>query len=602
MKLSDYVMQFVAAQGVKHVFFVPGGGAMHLNDSLGRCDGLEYVSDIHEQATAIAAEAYARVSGNLGVAMVTTGPGGTNAVTGTAAAWLDSTPVLFLSGQVKRPDIKAGTGLRQLGVQEIDIVAIVGSITKYAAVVTDPQTIRFHLEKALHVAHEGRPGPVWIDIPLDVQAATVDEVSLPGFTPQTPKEAAVSADLAAAATRTLDLLRASERPVIMAGNGIRVAGAVELFERLIGTLRVPVLTTWLGLDLLPDNHPLNAGRPGSIAPRSANFALQNCDFFLSIGSRLDMALTGYAHDRFARAAKKIIVDIDEAEIAKLGMNIDIPVVADAGLFMKALLEVIEEQARPLPAFGTWKTRITDWKRRYPLETPPGSRSAEKLSAYDFFAALSDAIPEGALIVPGSSGFASEIFLLMLKIKRGQRCFHNRGTGSMGFAIPAALGACLAAGRKTTVSVDGDGGFQFNVQELATVAALDLPLKFFVINNNGYASIRSSQNGYFNGNLVGCDPSSGLTLPDLGRIAAAFGIRFQRIIKGDDLSSKIRGALEFRGPMICEVVVIPDEPRQPRLSSMRREDGSMVSKPLEDLFPFLDRDEFHANMLIPTIDE
>jgi acetolactate synthase-1/2/3 large subunit len=256
----------------------------------------------------------------------------------------------------------------------------------------------------------------------------------------------------------------------------------------------------------------------------------------------------------------------------------------------------------MPTFGAWKTRIADWKRRYPLETPQSSRNADKLSAYDFCSALSDAIPEGALIVPGSSGFASEIFLLLLQIKRSQRCFHNRGTGSMGFAIPAALGACIAAGRKTTVSVDGDGGFQFNVQELATVESLDLPLKFFVINNDGYASIRSSQNGYFEGNLVGCDPSSGLKLPDLSRIAAAFGIRFQRIVKGDDIGAKIRAALESKGPIITEVVVIPDEPRLPRLASMRREDGSMVSKPLEDLFPFLDREEFRGNMIIPTIDE
>jgi acetolactate synthase-1/2/3 large subunit len=598
MKLSDYVMQFVAKQGVKLVFLVPGGGAMHLNDSLGRCPGLEFVSNIHEQATSIAAEAHARVTGGLGVAMVTTGPGGTNAITGLAGAWLDSTPVLFLSGQVKRPDIKAGTGLRQLGVQEIDIVTIVESITKYAFTVTDPNSIRFHLEKALHIARADRPGPVWIDIPLDVQAATIDADSLPGFTPE--PATASGLDLPALARKTLELLRASERPILMAGNGIRVAGAIDRFEELIEVLGIPVQTTWLGIDLITDDHPLYAQRPGAIAPRGANFALQNSDFFLCLGSRLDMALTGYAHDRFARAARKVIVDIDEAEIRKLQMKVDVPVVADAGAYIDALLEAAKAPP-PLPEFKPWKERIADWKRRYPLVVPQSSHGSDHLSTYAFSEALSDAIPEGALIAPGASGFACEIFLLMLKIKKGQRCFHNRGTGSMGLSIPSALGACLAAGRAKTISVDGDGGFQFNIQELATVASHDLPIKFFVINNNGYASIRSSQTGYFGGNLVGCDPTSGLKLPRLSGIAAAFGIGFERIAHGDDVDAKIRAVLASPRPTIAEVVVIPDEPREPRLSSMRREDGSMVSKPLEDLFPFLDRDEFKANMLIPTID-
>ncbi len=597
MKLSDYVLQAVAEQGVKHVFLVPGGGAMHLNDSLGRQPGLAFVSNLHEQASAIAAEAYARVTGGLGVCMVTTGPGSTNAVTGLVGAWLDSTPCLFLSGQVKRPDIKAGTGLRQLGVQEIDIVTMVRSVTKYAVTITDPQSIAFHLDKALRLARTGRPGPVWLDIPLDVQAATIDPEALPGWTPDAP--ASSGPDLHDLARQTLSLLSQSERPVLLAGNGIRVAGAVDLFTRLVEVLQVPILTTWLGLDLIADDHPLFAGRPGAIAPRGANFALQNSDFFLSVGARLDMALTGYAHDRFARGARKVICDIDEAEIRKMGMAVDLPVVADARPFLRALLQVAPEF--PSSDRPAWRSRIADWKVRYPL-TPPEGETADGLSHYEFSTILSDEIPEDTLIVPGSSGFASEIFFLMLKIKRGQRCFHNRGTGAMGFAIPSAIGACLAAGGAMTVSVDGDGGFQFNIQELATIAAHNLPIKMFVINNNGYASIRSSQNGYFAGNLVGCDDRSGLRLPDLPRLVEAYGLRAERITAGDDVRARVRSILDTPGPVVCEVIVRPDEPRVPRLASMRREDGSMASKPLEDLFPFLDRAEFRSNMLIPPIED
>ena len=599
MKLSDYVIQFIADQGVKHVFLVPGGGAMHLNDSLGRHPDLSYVSNLHEQASAIGAEAYSRVTGKLSAAMVTTGPGGTNALTGVAGAWLDSTPVLFVSGQVKRPDIKAGTGLRQLGVQEIDIVTIVDSITKYAITIMEPETIRYHLEKAVHLATTGRPGPVWIDIPLDVQACEVDPQLMQAFHVEGDLSD-VGSDLSQEARRVLELLSSAERPVLLAGNGIRIAGALHLFEELKEKLQIPVLTTWLGLDLITDDDPLFAGRPGAIAPRAANFTLQNSDFFMSIGARLDMALTGYAHDRFARGAKKVIVDIDAAEIEKFQGAVEAPIEADAGLFIQALLDVLPEFT--LPSITSWFGRIIEWKNRYPLAAPETSHAASDLSAYDFSTFLSDEIPEGALIVPGSSGFASEIFFLMLKIKKVQRCFHNRGTGSMGFAIPAALGACVASGGQTTVSVDGDGGFQFNIQELATIAALGLPIKFFVINNNGYSSIRSSQVGYFSGNLVACDPTSGLKLPDICAIASAFGIETDVIRKGDDVREKIRKSLSSPGPVVCEVKVIPDEPRMPRLASFKRADGSMASRPLEDLFPFLDRDEFRSNMLIPVLEE
>jgi acetolactate synthase I/II/III large subunit len=598
MKLSDYVMSKLADEGVKHVFLVPGGGAMHLNDSLGRTKQIQYITNLHEQAVAIAAEAYAKVAESLGVAMVTTGPGGTNAISGLAGAWLDSTPVLFLSGQVKRSDIMGTTGVRQLGSQEIDIVSLVRPLTKYAVTVMEPESICYHLEKALFLARTGRSGPVWIDIPLDVQAATISE-DLVGYLPEDGDLLKLS-PTPAQINHIYELINRCERPVILVGNGVRDAGAAEPFLVMAESLGIPVLTTWLAMDLIPADHALFAGRPGAIAPRGANFALQNSDFLLSIGARLDMAQTGYSHGRFARAAIKVIVDIDEAEIRKLKMDIAESIVCDAKEFivaMAAYSSLLKQVDR-----SPWLELIKFWHRKYPLAAPIQVTPQTGLSAYTVSAVISDELPPGMLIASGSSGFAVEIFLLMLKIKTGQRCFHNRGTGSMGFAIPSAIGACIAAGSKETVSVDGDGGFFFNIQELATVAALNLPIKFFVYNNNGYASIRSSQTGYFAGHLVACDPTSGLKLPNICDVSRAFGVQAVTISEGDDVRAAVRSVLATRGPVVCEVILAPDEARVPRLASAKRPDGSMVSRPLEDLFPFLSREEFESNMLIPIVAE
>ncbi|MEI8234676.1 MAG: thiamine pyrophosphate-binding protein [Verrucomicrobiota bacterium] len=578
-----------------------GGAAMHLNESVGRRSGeLEYIANLHEQACSIAAEAYARVTGTLGLAVVTAGPGSTNAITGVAGAYLDSTPCFFISGQVKTADLKALPGQRQNGVQEIDITSIVGPITKYAVTIRDPKSIRYEMEKALYLAKSGRPGPVWIDIPIDSQGAQIDPEQLRGFTPDTPPD--ISASLSRAVAGVIEALNRSERPILLLGNGIRVADGVQTVQQLIERLRIPVLTTWLGLDLIPDNHPYFVGRPGAIAPRGANFALQNCDCLLVIGSRLDMALTGYAHDKFARAAEKIMVDVDANEIRKMKTLIHHPIVADAKAFMEELLRQADSLQDGRDR-SPWMNRCAEWKSKYPLLRPEHYPAPGRaLSMYYFSDKLWSALREGEIVVPGSSGFASEIFFLMTKAKRGQRIFHNRGTGSMGFAIPAAIGACLASGRKRIVSVDGDGGFQMNIQELATIATHNLPIKFFVVNNNGYACIRASQSGYFNGHLVGADTSSGVCLPSLEKVTLAYDLHFERIASGDAIEEKIRQVLDFDGPVVCEVVVQPDEARVPRLASIQRPDGSMVSKPLEDLFPFLDREEFKANMIVPIIDE
>lgn len=598
MKLSDYVVRFVAEQGVKHVFLVTGGGAMHLNDSLGRCAGLQYVCNLHEQACAIAAEAHSRVTNHLSAALVTTGPGGTNTITGLAGAWLDSTPVLFISGQVKRADLKRDSGVRILGVQEIDIVKIVESITKYAVTVEEPESIRFHLEKAAHLALTGRRGPVWIDIPLDVQAAQIDPAVLRGFVPDEAPSVQDHSALRGLAARAVEMLRAAKRPVLLVGNGVRMAGAAESFVTLAERLGIPVLTTWLGLDLIPDDHPLCFGRPGSLAPRGANFTLQNCDLLLIVGARMDMAMTAYAHDRLARSASKIMVDIDEAEIRKMKTPIHLPIVADAGEFLDELGR--QWDGGSSSSWRDWIARCKEWKTKYPLVLPEHRTHPGSLSMYHFSEALSDELAEGDVVVPGSSGFAIEIFLLCLKIKSGQRCFHNRGTGSMGLGLPAAIGAAVAS-RRRTICVDGDGGFQMNIQELATVERLGLPIKCFIVNNDGYASIRASQTGYFN-RLVGADKTSGVTLPDLGKVARAYGLPFAQISGQANLTGSIRSVLDGDGPIVCEVMVAANEERIPRASSFIKPDGSMGSKPLEDLYPFLPREVFLSEMIIPPLED
>lgn len=598
MKLSDYIIDFVVRQGVKHVFMLPGGGAMHLNDSLGRRRAeIEFVAMLHEQAASIAAEAYVKVTNNLGVTMVTSGPAGTNSVTGVAGAWLDSMPCLFLSGQVKRPDLKAGTGLRQLGSQEVDICSIVQSVTKYAVTITEPNSIRFHMEKAMHLAKSGRPGPVWIDVPLDVQAAQIDPDALNGFTPET---APATAPLLREQVRELiGLLQAAERPVMVGGNGLHVAGAVAEFHEAIEKIQAPVLTTWLAMDLIADAHPLFGGRPGAIAPRGANYTLQNSDLMIVLGSRLDMAFTGYAHDKLARGAKKVLVDIDEAEIRKMKTPVHLAIVADVRDFLRELL--VQLGGANLPDYAPWRARVTEWKRRYPVVLEEHRRPADRVSVYHLSEVMSAEMTGEDLLVSGSSGTGVELFLLAFEVKAGQRIFHTRGLGAMGFGLPAAIGACLARGRCRTICVDGDGGFQMNIQELATVERLQLPIKFIVINNDGYASIRSSQQSYFQ-HLVAADETSGLKLPDLQKVAAAYGLPAVRLASQTTLRADLRAVLDSPGPVVCEIMAIPDEVRQPRLSSMQKPDGSMVSKPLEDLWPFLDREEFRANMIVPPLEE
>ena len=598
MKLSDYVMQFLVDHGVKHVFMLPGGGAMHLDDSLGRRTDIEWICNLHEQASAMAAETYAKATGRLGVAIVTTGPGGTNTVTGVAGAWLDSIPCLFISGQVKRSDLKGNSGVRQMGMQEVDIVSIVSSITKYAVLVTDPAMIRYHLERAVYLATTGRPGPVWIDIPRDVQATSIDPESLAGFIPPA-SDVRDQEKLEEKVAQAVEMLMRAERPVLLAGNGIRLAGAQNAFLQLVDELKMPFLATWLAVDMVPYNHDLYIGKPGSVAPRGVNFAMQNADFVLSIGSRIDFTITGYSPDKFARAAKKIMVDIDPAELRKLDNYIDLPICGDAKLFIEALYRQISRiQRKGWPA---WLARCRDWKTKYPVVLPEHRNPNQAVSTYYLAEILSEELPEGALIVSGSSGAGIEIFQHALQMKKGQRLFHTTALGAMGYGLPAAIGACIGSNRQPTICVDGDGGIQLNIQELETVRRLQLPIKFFILNNDGFSSIRTSQQRWFS-RLTAADSSSGLTLPEICAIAEAYQIKAVRIDSQRELRRQIRDVLQMPGPVVCDVVSLRDEARIPSLASAQRADGTLVSKPLEDLWPFLDRDEFRANMIIPPLEE
>jgi acetolactate synthase-1/2/3 large subunit len=601
MKLSDYVMKFIAELGVGHVFYLPGGGAMHLVDSLGKITGMEIVCCLHEQAVAVAAQSYAMHTNNLGVGIVTTGPGGTNAITGVSAAWIDSVPCLFVSGQVKRSDIMKDKGIRQLGIQEVDIVSLVQSITKYAVTVMEPASIRYHLEKALYLAKNGRPGPVWLDIPLDVQGSIIDEKALEGFNPVELKEKKPDMSLVKnSVKKIIRLLNDSERPVIIAGDGIKIAKSKELFLDIIKKIEIPVIPTWKAMDMIYEEHELYAGRGGILGERSANFAVQNSDLLLCIGSKMDFTQTGFDTKSFARAARKVVIDIDNNEINKLDFKIDLKIVADAKLVLEEILNQlnnIEIKDRSL-----WMDKIKEWRKKYPVVLKEYYNKIGLVNPYVLVDVLSREATSEDIIHPCCAGTAAEYNFQAFKIKKNQKFITNHGLGPMGFELPGSIGACLANNRKRTICIAGDGGFQLNIQELETLHRLDLPVKIFIMNNNGYSSIRTMQETHFNGHYVGNDPSSGLTLPDIISVAQAYKIKAVRINDVSELELKIREALDFPGPVICDVMVIPGFKVAPKVASQRKENGTMVSRPLEDQWPFLDRDELKSNMMIPLVRE
>lgn len=592
MKLSDYVADFLAANGIRHIFTVTGGGAMHLNDSLGHHEKLECIYNHHEQASAIAAEGYTRLTGKLAAVCVTSGPGGTNAITGVLGGWLDSIPMFIISGQVKRETTlwSAEIPLRQLGDQEYPIVESVKPMTKYAQMITDPAEIRYHLEKALYLCKNGRGGPVWLDIPLDVQAAVIDTKALRGFDEaelQTCENPIYEEKLTKEVIRRI---QAAKRPLILAGTGVRLADAHEEFLQLISRLDIPVVTAWNAQDLLEDENPLNCGRPGTVGTRGGNFVVQNCDLLLILGCRMNIRMIGYNFGDFAKNAYKVMVDIDANEMRKPTISIDMPIHADVKDFMRSMLQSdTGERSREQQEWKAWARRIN---QKYPAVLDEYYEKEKPLNPYVFIKEFFECLPEGTDIVCGN-GSACVVTFQAAVIKKNQRLFTNSGCAAMGYGFPAAIGAYVAGGEKEVICIDGDGSFQMNIQELQTVVYRQMNIKIIYLNNNGYHSIRQTQTNIFKRSLVGVCDGNGLSFPEIRKIAEAYGIAYVRIDSADRIKAGYDEMMEHHGPVICEVIVDQAQNFAPKLSSRVQPDGKIVSPSIDDMFPFLDREEYEA---------
>ncbi|HBY09365.1 MAG TPA: acetolactate synthase [Chloroflexi bacterium] len=600
MRVSEYIAQQLADFGVRHVFMVTGGGAMFLNYAIGSHPHIQTIFNHHEQACAMAAEGYARITNTPGVINVTTGPGGVNALNGVYGAYTDSIPMLVLSGQVKRETYLHSynlPGLRQLGDQEIDIISMVKGITKYAVTVTDPQEIRYHLEKAWHLAQTGRPGPVWLDVPIDVQSSPVDVDTLRGFdlaeidTPTAPEV------LSRQVNETLTRIQFAQRPVILAGTGVRLAGAVDLFNEVVRKLGIPVTTGWTH-DLIASDDPVFCGRPGTIGTRPGNFAVQNSDVLLVLGSRLNIRQTGYAFKSFARAAHKIWVDIDPAELNRPTVRPDTAIVADAKAFLSEMNRQLDQSQWNGTQFAGWLGWCKERVKRYPAVSERQRQFSGKINPYHFVETLFQQLSADDVVVTGNAS-ACIISFQTAQLKLGQRLFSNSGSASMGYDLPAAIGAAVAHGKRV-ICLAGDGSLQMNVQELQTVAQTGLPVKIVVLNNEGYLSIRTSQKNFFGG-TVGESPTSGVAFPNYVRLAEVYGIPARRISVADFVSPLCE-ALDAPGPALVEVMLDPAQGFEPRQSSRPLPDGRIVSAPLEDMFPFFEREELYANLFIPEWSE
>ncbi|MFH1359719.1 MAG: thiamine pyrophosphate-dependent enzyme [Candidatus Omnitrophota bacterium] len=594
MKVADYVFSSIAELGIKQVFAVSGGGAMHLVDSLGRHPKLEYIATYHEQAAAMAAEAYARLSDTPGAALVTSGPGGTNTITGVCGAWIDSIPTIFISGQVTTDTLLRKMGLRQFGIQEADIVSLVKPITKYAVTVTDPKTIKYHVQKAIHLATSGRPGPVWLDIPLDVQSKLLNIDELKSFTPKKDTLSLQGKQLKKETAKALALLKKAKRPVLISGYGVRLAKATNEFQKLLTLLNIPLVSSWTSSDLVDTKHRLYVGRGGIMGERAANFAVQNADVLLIIGSRMSIPQVGYNYRAFAREAKKIVVDIDSVELKKKSLKPDLAIRTDAKDFIAELTRQFQSTRVKL-GNNQWRAKCQGWKKRYPVVLPEYRQNKKGVNSFYFIDVLSKKLKKDAIVVT-DMGTSFTCTMQTFKVKKGQRLFTSSGHASMGFGLPGAIGACFGSGRKKVICVSGDGGLQMNIQELQTLIHYRLPVILFVLNNQGYLTIKLMQQNHF-GRYVGSDAGSGVSFPDIVKVARAYGIRATKISNQKQLRGKIDRILAERGPFVCEIVMPEDQPLIPRVSSLKKPDGTIISRPLEDLYPFLSREEFAKNMIV-----
>lgn len=553
---------------------------MHLVDSLGQ-SGMKYICFQHEQGAACAAEAYGQHTNTPGFLLVTSGPGATNAITPVTAGWIDSTPMFVISGQAKRPDLVGNKGVRQIGSQEVPTVPMVSPVTKYAVEIMEPEEIRYHLERAWYEATTGRPGPVWLSIPLDVQGAAVEETALEGYilpNCREPGDSEVVKDC-------VRLLQQSKKPLLLAGNGIKLSCGETPLAALLNRLPLPVQTTWKSIDLMGEDHPLYMGHPGIMGDRGANLFLQEADLLLSVGSRLDTSLTAFNEADFAKNAQKVIVDIDSRELARMQMEKSVCLAEDAGLFLEHLTKAAEGASFPLEDWRVWLEHGKALRRRYPVVTEAHQSAGAFVSAYCFIDRLCRLLNKEDVIVPESSGGAGEITYQAFQLKTGQKMKNAAGLGSMGFGLPYAIGSCVANHGRRTILINGDGAFQLNIQELETVRRLNLPIKMFIWCNDGYASIRNMQTGNF-GRCVGSGPESGYTVPDVTRVAEAYGIPAFRMRNHGEMEQTLGRVLDTDGPCLCAVFTEPEETVAPRVKAVLQPDGSIKPGTLENMWPFI----------------
>lgn len=605
-RLADYVADFLVSKGVTDIFSVVGGGAMHLNDALGHNDGLKVTYNHHEQACAIAAEAYARLENKIAAVCVTTGPGGTNAITGVVGGWLDSIPMFVISGQV-RYDTTARyalqfteTPLRAMGDQEYDIVKSVEPMTKFAYMVEDPKKIRWALEKAWHLATTGRPGPVWVDIPVNYQGSFIETDELEGYDPA-EDDALLPPPVGEDVIQTvLEKIRSAKRPVFHAGYGIRLSGGYEAFRAVADKLNIPVVTYWNAIDLIEDDHPLYTGRAGNMGDRPGNWAIQNADLILAVGTRISIRQVGYNWKTWAREAEVIMVDIDKAELKKPTLHVEMPVWADAKDFLMRLNDAAEEKVFP---GGLWNETCLRWKKEYPVVLPrQWEENGTTANVYAFVRYMSSRLPENTLTAV-SNGACCVVGHQAHVIKKGTRFANNSAVASMGYGLPAAIGTCIGGGRKETICLEGDGSIMMNLQELQTILTNNLPIKIFLINNSGYHSIRITQTNLFSHHCkVGIGEESGdLSFPEFEKLAKAFGYRYYSAHSNAEMKTVVDEVLAQEGPVFCEIFTDTVQVWEPKSSTKRLEDGSLFSPPLEDLAPFLPREEFEKQMFIPMIE-
>ena len=597
MRVTDLIANFIFDLGVREIFLVTGGGMMFLSDGVIKHKELKYICNHHEQASAMAAVSYAKYNNNIGVSYVTTGCGGTNAITGLLNAWQDSISVIFISGQVKRHNTTRNSGLklRQFGVQELDIINLVKPITKYAEMINEPNKILYHLEKAVYLARTGRPGPVWLDIPMDVQSADVPKAKLRRFD---NANAEVSEKINTSVedySKLIELANQSKRPIVIAGQGVRLSNSQKKLLEFIEKYKLPVVTPYLGLGTISTYHDLFIGRIGSKGDRAGNFALQNSDLVINLGSRLDVSAIAFEPTKFAREARIVVVDIDKIEHQKKSINIDHFINADLNDFFDNLIELNFKE------HGDWNLKCNNWKSRWPTCLEEYSKEKNGINLYYFVDQLSRKMKDDAVVV-SDAGSAFYATTQAIKLKKGQRYITSGGQAEMGYTIPACIGVSVAKNNSEVLGITGDGSFQMNIQELQTIVHHNLPIKLFVLNNAGYLSIRSTQKKFFNNDLIGADNDSGVSFPSLRKIAKAYGIEYVIISSSDLVSDGLDKVLQFNGSVICEVVCMKDQEIIPTVSSFKKADGRMVSKPMEDMYPFLSREEFLENMIIKPLKE